>query len=317
MFHYKNIGLQRFKTADIENFTSDFGLRVRRAINRPFRAALNITTPGKIIVESYPTLEKGEPYIFAATHSFVDEIPALLAVIDRSVYTLMGSTNQLECNPKIYANWVNGLIYVDRHSEKSRKESMPKMERVLASGSSVLIFSEGGWNNTENLLVMKLFPGIYNLAKKTGKKVVPIRCFREHGKKDIFVKASEPIDLAPYEKSEAMTVLRDELATLMYDAIEQHSTPICRDELPTNARELFMEARKNEYLQTKWTRDVWEEELTVYRDKNNPLPSAVRATYDSVKVNPENVHLIAPILADREKDVQFDFVRYMKANWKR
>lgn len=60
MFQYYNIGLQRFKTAGIKNFTSDFGLRFRRFINRPFRAVLNIATPGKIIIESYPKLEKGE-----------------------------------------------------------------------------------------------------------------------------------------------------------------------------------------------------------------------------------------------------------------
>lgn len=315
MFHYYNIGLQRFKTSDIKNFTSDFGLRFRRLINRPFRAVLNIATPGKIIVESYPKLKKGEAYIFAATHSFVDEITSLLSVIDRSVYTLMGSTNQLECNPKIYANWLNGLVYVDRHSEKSRKESMPKMERVLASGSSVLIFPEGGWNNTENLLVLKLFPGVYNLANKTGKKVVPIRCFREHGKKNIYVKALEPIDLAAYEKEEAMTFLRDQLATLVYEAIEQHATPICRDELPTNARELFMKERKDEYLKTKWTRDVWDEEITVYRDKNHPLPPEVHAAYDAVNVNHYNVHLIAPVWAERDDDIRHDFIRYMKENW--
>ena len=315
MFHYKNLGLQRFKTADIENFTSDFGLRLRRAINRPFRALLNIATPGKIIVESYPKLEKGEAYIFAATHSFVDEIPALLSVIDRSAYTLMGSTNQLETNPKIYANWVNGLIYVDRNSEKSRKESMPKMERVLASGSSILLFPEGGWNNTENLLVMKLFPGVYNLAKKTGKKAVPIRCFREYGKKEIYVKASEPIDLSAYDKKEALAILRDELATLMYAAVEQHSTPIVRKELPDSARELFMKSRKDEYLQTKWTRDVWDEELTVYHDKNAPLPLEVRAAFDAVEITQKNYHLIAPIWAERAEDVKYDLVRYMKKNW--
>ena len=48
------------------------------------------------------------------------------------------------------------MKFAERLSDVSDIESMPKMERVLASGSSVLIFPEGGWNNTENLLVLRL-----------------------------------------------------------------------------------------------------------------------------------------------------------------
>ena len=76
-----------------------------------------------------------------------------------------------------------------------------------------------------------------------------------------------------------------------------------------------MKARKDEYLKTKWTRDVWDEEITVYRDKNHPLPPALRATFDSVKVNYDNVHLVAPVWAEREDDIRHDFIRYMKEHW--
>lgn len=67
------------------------------------------------------------------------------------------STDQLEHNPQVYAAWLNGLIYVNRREEISRKDSVKKMERILNSGSSVFLFPEGGWNNTENLLVLPLF----------------------------------------------------------------------------------------------------------------------------------------------------------------
>ena len=276
---------------------------------------MKVATPGKIIVEDYPELNKGEAYIFAATHSFVDEITTLLSVIDRSVYTLWGTTNQLECNPKIYAAWLSGIIYVDRYNKNSRKESLPKMQRILNSKSSVLIFPEGGWNNTENLLVQKLFSGVYSLSKSTGAKVVPIRCYREYGKKNIYVKAIHPIDLGEMNRDEALVVLRDTLATLMYEAIEKYSTPIKRKELPANARLLFLDERKEEYLRTPWTRDVWDEELTVYKDKQNPLPNEVRASFDNVNVNYKNVSIMAPIWAAREDDIKYDFLKYMKENW--
>ena len=276
---------------------------------------LRLAVPEKIIVESYPKLEKGKAYIYAATHSFVAEIPTLLSVIDRSVYTLMGSTNQLECNPKVYANWVNGLIYVDRNDKKSRNESLLKMQRVLESGSSVLIFPEGGWNNTENLLVQKLFPGVYKLAQTTDVAVVPICCFHRYGSKTIYVNSMPPIDMKAYEKSEGMEILRDALATMMYKSIEKHSVFIKRASLKTDPRLSFMRERRKEYLKTKWTRDVWEEELTVYKDRRHPLPCDVRATFDHVCVNKCNAAVIAPILKKREDDVRYDFLWYMKRTW--
>lgn len=315
IIRYKNIGLQRFKDSNIDSFTSDTGIKIRRQINRSLRFALKIATPGKIIIEDYPELTKGEAYIFAATHSFVDEITSLLSVIDRSVYALCGSTNQIECNPKFYAQWLSGFIYVDRYNEKNRKESLPKMKRIIDGGSSVLLFPEGGWNNTENLLMQKPFSGVYTLAKETGAKVVPIRCYREYGKKNIYVKAIPPIDLGEMDREEALVFLRDILATLMYEAFENYSTPIRRKELPKNARLLFLNERKEEYLKTPWTRDVWDEELTVYKDKQNPLPNEVRASFDNVKVNYKNVSLMAPIWAAREEDIKYDFLKYMKENW--
>ena len=39
-----------------------------------------------------------------------------------------------------------------------------KMNRVLKAGNSILIFPEGRWNDSENLLCQKLFAGPYNLS---------------------------------------------------------------------------------------------------------------------------------------------------------
>ncbi len=184
---YRNIGLYRFKTSTTENFTSDIGIKLRRIINRPLRAVLKWATNGNVIVESYSELEKGKPYIFCSTHSFVEEIIAIFSAIDRSAYTLIGTTEQLEHNSKIYAQWLMGMIYVDRNNEFSRKDSLKKMERIINSGSSVLIFPEGVWNNSENLLCMKLFASPYYLSKATGIPIVPIAAFDEFNNSNIYI----------------------------------------------------------------------------------------------------------------------------------
>ncbi len=311
----KNIGLGKIKTATVENFTSDAGIKIRKCINKPLKLVLKAATKRKIHLESYPKLEKDTPYIFASTHSFDEDIIAALATIDRSAYVLIGTTDQVDYNPTMYAAWVNGIIYVDRNDPQSRKDSVKKMERILNSGSSVLLFPEGGWNNTENLVVQKLFAGPYYLAQSTGAKVVPISTFNEMGSNDIYIRVGEPIDLADCDKKEALMMLRDSLATMMYEQIEKYSTPIKNDELPRDARIKFMEDRKNEYLKVKWTRDVWDEELTVYKDKSITTAEEVRESLDDVEINANNANIFAPILVKRMEDRKYNFKDYMHKNW--
>ena len=107
--------------------------------------------------KEYPKLEKDMPYIFASTHYFNEDIIAALATVDRSAYALIGTTDQVENNTLMYAAWAYGLIYVDRRSQESRKQSILKMEHVLNNGTSVIMYPEGGWNNTENLICKRLF----------------------------------------------------------------------------------------------------------------------------------------------------------------
>lgn len=311
----KNIGLIRFEHSDVNNFTSSIGIKIRRIINKPIRCLIRIGTGKNIIVDSYPNLDRKKTYIFASTHSCVEEVPALLGTIDRSVYSLIGTTDQLEHNPAIYANWVTGMIYVDRMNEESRKQALPKMKRIIDEGSSILLFPEGGWNNTENLLCQKLFSGVYKLAKQTSSLVVPISTFKEYGSNNIYINFGNPINIAKYDKNEGLLVLRDNMSTLMYEQIEKHSTKIDRKKTDKNLRLQFMEERKNEYLSVKWSKDVWEEELTEYIDKENPRPSEVRKFVDKVDLNKNNIYILKPIINRRNEDKKYNFKDYMHNNW--
>ena len=311
----KNIGLIKYKDADINNFTSDLGIKIRRMINKPLRVLLRLGTGKKIVVESYPSLEKGKPYIFASTHSNVEEVPALLGIIDRSAYSLMGTTEQLEYNPAMYVNWLTGFIYVNRLDRDSRKSSLPKMERIINSGSSILMFPEGGWNNTENLLCQNLFSGVYNLSKNTNTPIVPISTYKDFDDKSIYIKVGEPLDIIRLDKKEGLLKLRDTLATLKYEQMEKNSSLIKRDELPKNAREKYMENLKNEYTSIKWRKDVWSEELTVYKDKNIITPEDAITYVDDIKVTNKNAYILAPTLVKREEDKKYNFENYMHENW--
>ena len=218
-------------------------------------------------------------------------------------------------NLLMYGGWLNGIVYVDRNDEKSRKDSVKKMEYLLNHGSSVLIFPEGGWNNTENLLVQRLFASPYMLNCSTGKKVVPVAIYKDEDHDVIYVRAGEPMDLSKYDKKEALGLLRDAMATEMYTLIEEHSTPIVRSELTGDIHMNFMESRRKEYMGTPWTRDVWDEELTVYQPKDITTIQQINEVVDRVHITPENAGIYAPILVSLEEDKKYDFKQYMKKNW--
>lgn len=184
----KNIGIQWVKDANVDNFTSSFGIKLRQIINPFLRKILKLVCPKSIIVENKFDLLPKKQYIFVSTHYFTEDVISCLASIDRNIYFLCGTTNQIENNRQMYAGYINGLIYVNRKDKNSRQDSIFKMERILNAGSSILIYPEGGWNNTENVLVQRLFSGPYILSEKTQIPVVPISIYNDETKNNIYVK---------------------------------------------------------------------------------------------------------------------------------
>lgn len=327
----KNYGIRNFKYANVENFTSNTGIKLRRAINPALRPILKLATDGKICLTKklsleenkenkeekyYPDLEKGKPYIFVSTHNFVEDSIANLATIDRNVYLLFGTSDQLEVNKDMYFAWLNGFVYVDREDEKNRKEALQKLERLLNAGTSVLIFPEGGFNNTENLLCQKLFSSPYILAKKTNCQVVPIAPYNEFGKKEIYMKFADPIDLKQFpSKEEANLYLRDILSTLLYENLLENAPHIKRSSLGKDPKMDYMIERAKEYQKTKWTKDVFDEELTRYLDKDDKELISLKESIDKIEITEKNAHILGPTLVRIKEEEKYNFNKFMHNNW--
>ena len=312
----KNYGLLKYKNTDVNSFTSNNGMLLRKLINPLLRRLLKLAVENEVIIDNYPRLKRKQPYIFVSLHGFVEDTIANLSTIDRNAYLLFGTTNQLEINKEMYFAWLNGFIYVNREDQKSRSDALLKMERVLNNGNSVLIFAEGGFNNTENSLCLRLFASPYYLAKSTKVKVVPIAPFKEYGTKTIYMNIGKPIDLSRFDdKSIALKHLRNRLATLMYQNIERHSSRLQRSKLANDPRMAFMEERKKEYQKTNWTRDVWDEELTRYLDTDDREYNAVQESMDNIVITKDNAKIMAPILIRRAENQKYDFKKYMHENW--
>lgn len=282
---WKNVLLTRVEKSTPETFTTSFGIKFRRLIKPVLRPILRRAVGRKIHIESFPELQKDVPYIFASTHSFVDDVIVNYTCVDRSAYMLIGTPDQIEHNPAMYAAWLNGMVFVDKLNPQSREDSVEKMVRILKSGSSIILYPEGAWNNTENLLVQPLFAGPWILAQRTNCKIVPVAMYQEYKSNDIYYRVGVPLDLSGMEKREALNLLRNTMATMIYELMEKHATPLKRAELGATPRLDYIDERMREYLCTKWTRDDWAMEITIYRDKKlPPPPEQVRAGFDYVNI---------------------------------
>ena len=233
MKHYKNLFINQLNTKDVDHFTTDTGLFLRRKTNGAFRKLCNIFTnatiiradtpdyasdeeyyrnlkpdriplsnyllstkknANNIVVERYPKLDKDESYIFVGTHVCPEDIETMLNIIDRNAYLILGSVETLNYNPEAYLSWLNGMIVFGVLNQKERSALPAKMERVLQT-QSILIFPEGSHNYDLNRLIKPLYDGPVNLALKTGKKIVPVALVKDYENNVAYLDVGNPIDV--------------------------------------------------------------------------------------------------------------------------
>lgn len=287
---------------------------LKRKIHPALFKIIKLANKKEIIIYDYPNLNNDESYIFAAGHSFPEEIAANLSVIKNHTYVLIGTTDQVLNYPAMAILWLNGMIYVNKLDKESRHDAFLRMKKVLENGSSILMFPEGVLNNSENLLCNNVYPGFYHLAVETGKKVVPIVSYTLNDSKKIHTKLGEPVDISSFSKKEAMIWLRDQIATLRYEMMGKEPM-LMRDELTGDIHQKFMEYRRDTYREVKWTKDVWDEEIMFYKEKDYVTPEESLEYVDNLIITPQNASIVAPVLVRRLEQKKYNFKNYMHENW--
>lgn len=207
---------------DPERVLSKSGYFVRKALS-PFvrNIVAPMTSKNKYHIDKNKNLPKDRPLIFAATHGLKDDIGMGISCTGRHTYLLFASLPDFYGTVDGPALWLNGVILLDRKVKESRKAAKDKMEYAIRLGADILMFPEGTLNKTENLIVQKLFPGIYDVAKKCNALVVPIAIIQEG--KDVYSKVCDAVDICQYERQEGLTVLRDLMATAKYELMEKYA----------------------------------------------------------------------------------------------
>lgn len=150
--------------------------------------------------------EVSGPAVYACTHVGRYDIEMALQIIGRQCWFFMGDPGKVYKNLDGLVLWMNGTIFTDTAYKEDRLIGKEACVRTLEQGGSVLIYPEGAWNITENMVVQPLFTGAAEMALRTGAKIVPI-AIEQYGKQ-YYANVGEAIDPLVYRE----TVCRTEAA---------------------------------------------------------------------------------------------------------
>ena len=190
-----------------------------------------------------------DPVIWAPTHSFKDDALATVLSIPRNAYFLFGSLPQFYNTFDGVTAWLNGSIIVNRKNKSSRKASIEKCKKAIDLGIDLIIYPEGVWNKTPNLLTLNLWPGVYRIAKEKNIKIVPVIHYKKNPeimtKKDyIYTLIDDPIAIDNMNEKQALNYLRDVYNYWTYLLMDKYGKSTRENEIGCNN-----------------SADVWEEKL--------------------------------------------------------
>lgn len=217
-----NKKLEYLLSNDPKDVLSKRGLKIRKWFHPIFcNVIVPVSTRNKLIIEHRAELPQNRPIIFACTHGFRDDVAFSLKAAGVHAYLLYASIPDFYESIDGPALWTNGVIMLDRKNKASRRAAKEKMLYALSLGSNILMYPEGVWNKTENLLVQKLYPGIYDVAKQSGALVMPLATIQVDNQ--IYAALEPAFDICTYERQEGLNVLRDKMATAKYELMEKYA----------------------------------------------------------------------------------------------
>lgn len=109
--------------------------------------------------------------IYAHTHQSKCDHINLIATNPN--HTIMLNSSVLSNFYKIVL-LINGVVYVNKMDKVSREKAKLELVRLLLQDKGVTMFPESAWNLSPNKLHLPLYVGVTEIAKITGKPIVPV-----------------------------------------------------------------------------------------------------------------------------------------------
>lgn len=265
-------------------------------------------------VKSLIKREKQKPVIYAITHVDKYDFQLVSEAIKDHQYPFAGDPETMYRNLDGIVLGLNGVIYCDTESKIDRKIAKATAIETLENGKNLLIYPEGVWNVTSNLLMLPLFPGIIEMAKTTGCDIVPVAIERYN--KDYIVNIGTEFNVndklaTGLNEDEIKMSLRDEMATLKWNIMESLPKNESAEEIYYNTKrselgtykeeeKKFQEQRLNEWTNSKtklpyYTAPIIKSRTFKDKDKNTgyrvDLPEDAFAYIHKVKLHKNNLFM--------------------------
>ena len=259
--------LRNYLNDDPEKSISSFGIKNRRCIYPLVKHLAGPLSGVNGVLVKKADMPDG-PKIFAVTHTNnAEDIAWGLSFAGESSYLFCNGYNEIMYTFDGIALWLSGLIYVDRYSSESRKASIKKAKQVLDYGGNIMIFPEGVWNMSENLLVRKLYHGVYQIALSNNIPIVPIATMI-YGK-TLYAIRGETIYISEYDKTSGLTLLRDSFASMKWELMEQYGKTTREDLLKGQTPYEYWDSFINEYISTQKLYNHEQEKKDHYLDSDD------------------------------------------------
>ena len=259
--------LKYLTSNDPKRTISKVGLHFRKAIYPLVRRLSGPLTEVEGILEKSEIMPTG-PKIFAVTHTYSrEDIAWAISLVGEQSYLLTNAWRELLYTSDGWALWVSGIILVDRYDKENRRAAIEKARRVLELGGNVMIFPEAVWNMSENLLVRKLYLGVYRIAAMTGAPVIPISTMM-YGNK-FYVSIGKALNLSRLDQCAALSELRDSLATMKWEIMEKYGFSTRKNLLNGQAPSDYWQDHIEEYIAKQKVYEREEESHAHFMDKND------------------------------------------------
>ena len=237
---------------------------LRKIIHPVLMMAAKSKVNFKVVKENKYKEIKNKPIIFAINHQCFQDTPIACRALKKHGYILSGK-QPFEKIDELFFN-LNGSIFVDRKDKKDMALSKDAMVEYLKKGQNIIMFPEGTWNMTDQELMLNMKWGIIEVAKETNAQIIPVVLNYDRDNNNCRVTFGKTMVIEKdRDKKEALEELRDEMATLRWNAIDQTKV-YKREEINVEELRKRKEAVFDEYPML----DVEYEKSVVF----NPIPSA-------------------------------------------
>ena len=222
------------------------------------------------------------PIIFVSNHAFRDDILGTIIAANRDAYVMFASLPQFYNTIDGPLLHKNGVVLINRKVKDSRRSSLTKSKLLLQNGGNLIIFPEGVWNKSPNMLTLPLWNGFYRIAKEVNAKIIPVIHYISDPSYTISKENNsfhtvidDPIDVSKYTEQEVLEKVKESFSTWEYLMMEKYGKTT-REELLGDFK-TSQDAWSDKLLKRSKTADKYDFEIETSADFK---PKGIVSTYD-------------------------------------